>query len=743
MGQTETTMLRDVLVTDRRLFVQRCAVGIGFSLALWPFAGPTVALSCLLVLLSGQVLGQIYTIAVLSSPPRSQRQDILMRWLPFASFQGSLTYASLGPAWWVFGGVAGPITATILLVANAQHIWLHYSPTPRLAVPNILAHLLPLAILPAVSAFVDEPLVRASTLGMPGAHDWLSYAFASVTSLVFVWHLGLSMLQNRRATRDLAHAKVQAETAARAKSEFLANISHEIRTPMNGVIGMAELLREADLGPREREYVEVIQSSGDALLAVINDVLDVSKVEAGHLELHPAPTNLRKVIEEVAVLLAAGAAEKGVELVVDIEPALPEGVTADAGRLRQVLTNLAGNAVKFTDQGHVVIRVRCADASVDGMVALRFEIADTGCGIPASQLARMWGKFEQSTLTVGGRGGTGLGLAISKALIELMGGQAGATSVEGQGSTFHFDIRLPVNEMVEPTVNLIEPLERRFLVVLGNPLACAALSTQIQSWGGHVEVKTTEDDALAAIAQDPSFDALLTEFDAAEVNGIKLARAIRFKSLRPKLPVIALAPLGRASMAKDADAGEDTPFDACLSRPVRAHALHSALRSALEPQQPTFCPVPPRKRDDPSRAGTVPVGDETSLPLVLLVDDNRTNRMLFAAMMRGKPIRLEMANDGAAGLEAARRLAPDLIVSDISMPDMDGYTLARHLRAEWGSGSRPPLIALTAHAMDADRRRCLEAGFDAVLTKPIRRAGLDALLHETLKIECEGSGQTD
>ncbi|MEM8755555.1 MAG: ATP-binding protein, partial [Pseudomonadota bacterium] len=584
----EQTLLLEVLAAEQRQLAQRLAVGTGFSGGLVLLAGWPAALVCCAVLWVGQIAGLVFTSALLRAPESSRRRLALVRLAPLSHFVGAATYGVLAPAYWFMGGPAGPVVATLLLVANAQHVWLHYAATPRLAVTGIacqLAWLLGLTIAAAAPAF--DAFVPAAPATSEN-RETLSYAAAAITTLVFAWHLALSVVQSRRFAADLARARSAAEAAGQAKADFLANMSHEIRTPMNGVIGMAELMLTTSMDARQREYVDVIRSSGDALLTVINDVLDFSKFEAGRLVLHPEPVEPRKVVEDVAQLLSVRAREKGLELAIDVDPAFPERVTADAGRLRQILTNLMGNAVKFTDEGHVLLRARLGDgtAAAEGATALRFEVEDTGCGVPADQLERVFEKFEQSTLTGGARQGTGLGLAITKGLVELMGGRIGAESEVGRGSRFWFELSLPADEAAPasspPPPNLAGA---RLLVVDDYAVNRDVISGQAAGWGAAVEAVADGPAALAALrdahGRGAPFDALLTDVRMPGMDGVALARAVRSDDALRDIRIVALASIGEEPGAEDASERGPSPFDAWVAKPVREATLRAVLAARL------------------------------------------------------------------------------------------------------------------------------------------------------------------
>ena len=527
-------------------------------------------------------------------------------------------------------------------------------------------------------------------------------------------------------------ARAAADAASQAKSDFLANMSHEIRTPMNGVIGMAELLGGTELDRRQRELVSIITASGTSLLTVINDILDFSKFEAGHMRLEPAPFNLRTAIEDVCGLVAARAREKDLDLLVDYDPGLPEGIVADGGRVRQVLTNLVGNAVKFTEAGHVVVRVRGERRG--GEATLTVAVEDTGRGIAPENVDRMFEKFEQDETGANRRyEGTGLGLAITRAIIDLMGGRVWAESALGEGSTFAFAVTVPVDETVADSRYLRAPdLEgARLLVVDDNETNREILRAQVESWGVTVRTAASAAEGMAALyealAEKRPFDVVLTDYQMPGTDGGAFAAKLRADRAFSSVPVLALSSLSN----QPEDAPRDL-FAAWLVKPVRASQLMDAVATALYDRAVGTAreaaralgaaPVPSAAPEAilAAEQGSAPEGEG---PLLLLIEDNTVNQLVFAAMLKTMeaPPRLLVAPDGEAGVAMAKAHAPDLIVTDISMPGMDGYGVARTLRAWEVAGCRPrtPIIAATANVLPEDEAACREAGMDGFLAKPV------------------------
>jgi len=542
-------------------------------------------------------------------------------------------------------------------------------------------------------------------------------------------HVGLrvDITELKEQQEALRAAREAAEAANRAKSAFLANMSHEIRTPMNGVVGMAELLCDTALSEEQRLFAETIRSSGEALLVIINDILDYSKIEAQRLTLRPEPFDLERTIHEVVMLLQPRARGKGLDLMIDFDMFLPTRYVGDPGRLRQVLTNLLGNAVKFTDEGHVLIRVVGFEAET-GHQQLHITIEDTGIGIAPEHLGLIFGEFNQVESQSNRKfEGTGLGLAISRRLVERMGGEVWVDSEVGKGSCFGFRVTLPVAEEAAPPVG---PLSiRRMLIVDDQFINRIILERQLVPCGIEVALCRSGAEALAHLTRDADYDVILTDHNMPEMDGLTFARHLRVEGLT--MPIILLS--SNPAHAREADtAGTLT---AILQKPILRSDLYRRLQ-ALTTLVVTAAPPPD------------PVARPDSRPMRLLTaEDNRTNQLVFQKMMRDLDVDLRFASNGREAVALFQSFLPDLIFMDISMPEMDGREAARAIRALEAGRGHVPIVALTAHAMDGDGDSILAAGIDHYMTKPLRKAALIEVLTahrpaEARAIEAEPEAET-
>lgn len=594
------------------------------------------------------------------------------------------------------------------------------------------------------------------------SHSYVSYLTSDVMLLGaeferLIYLIALSLVlavcahNGQKLLEDLTKSRDDARVADRAKSEFLANMSHEIRTPMNGVMGMAELLTRTELDAKQKMFTDVIVKSGTALLTIINDILDFSKISAGQMKIDPAPFAISEAIGEVATLMSPNVRDKKLELIVRVDPALPRMLVGDVGRVRQIITNIVGNAVKFTERGHVYVNVEMAEVresnpSEVGPVRLRITIEDTGIGIAEKNLSQIFEQFSQVDASATRKfEGTGLGLSIAASLTRLMGGEIDVESKLGVGSTFRIEIPFEIHTENETVVVPAEVTGARVLVVDDNSVNQTIFSELLSGWGFDGAVASSGAEGLAVLEKaaqnNIQVDCVILDYQMPEMTGAEMLARMKDHADIRHIPVIMMTSVDQT---EEGAAFSSLGIQGHLLKPTRSEVLLETLIATIQRFRSESSDRAVEENDpettnvqslEPVAAASVSNGRLD----VLICEDNEVNQIVFTQILRTSGLSFEIAENGAKGVELYKRHRPLMILMDVSMPEMNGLEAAQAIRElEAETDSHTPIVGVTAHALTGDRERCIGAGMDDYLTKPISPSLLmEKIQHYIGKVEID------